>query len=220
MSKLSRKGPETLEKILEAALDLFREKGFEGASMRDIANRAEVSTGLAYYYFNSKDAIVLAFYDRAYRDLLPKLEEAQTGKKLAERLERLIAAKFEYFAPNRRFLGALMGHAADPASPLSPFGEPSRKIRDAEIEHFARALRETQTSVAADLEPHLPKLLWMYQMSLILFWMYDASENQARATRLLTASLRMAVMLIRLAALPLMKPARKVVLELVEIVES
>mgnify|MGYP001616156460 CR=1 FL=1 len=38
--------------------------------------------------------------------------------------------KFRYFKPDRRFLGALMAHAADPASPLSPFGEPSREIRE------------------------------------------------------------------------------------------
>ncbi|MFN7937251.1 MAG: TetR family transcriptional regulator [Bryobacteraceae bacterium] len=210
----------TKEKILEAALDLFREQGFDGASMRDIANRAGVATGLAYYYFESKDAIVLAFYDRAYAELGPILEEAQTGKKLETRLQSLITAKFRYFAPNRRFLGALMGHAADPASPLSPFGEPSKPIRDAEIAHFARALTETGTTVAADLAPTLPKILWMYQMSLILFWMYDRSEQQERTTKLLDASLKMVVLLLKIAALPLMKPARKAVLDLVHIVES
>lgn len=210
----------TKEKILEAALDLFREQGFDGTSMRDIANRAGVATGLAYYYFESKDAIVLAYYDRAYTELGPILEKAQTGKKLDARLEAFITAKFSYFSPNRRFLGALMGHAADPTSPLSPFGEPSKPIRDADIAHFERALAETGTTVSTDLASALPKLLWMYQMSLILFWMYDRSEHQERTTRLLQASLKMVVLLIKIAALPLMKPARKAVLELVHIVES
>lgn len=210
--------PSTKEKILEAALDLFREQGFDGASMRDIAKRAGVATGLAYYYFESKDAIVLAYYDRAYNELAPVLEEAQTGKKLDTRIEALITAKFRYFAPNRRFLGALMGHAADPASPLSPFGEPSKPVRDAEIAHFARALKETNTKVAPDLATEMPKLLWMYQMSLILFWMYDRSEAQERTMRLLRASLRMVLLLVKIGALPLMKPARKAVLELVHIV--
>lgn len=208
------------EKILESALELFREQGFDGTSMRDIANRAGVATGLAYYYFESKEAIVLAFYDRAYGELEPMLEEAQKGKKLDARMEGLITAKFRYFEPNRRFLGALMGHAADPASPLSPFGEPSKAIRESEIGHFARALSETGTSVAADLAPHLPKLLWMYQMGLVLFWMYDRSEKQERTVRLLQASLKMVVLLLKIASLPLMKPARKAVLELVAIVES
>ncbi|MFN0106086.1 MAG: TetR/AcrR family transcriptional regulator [Bryobacteraceae bacterium] len=214
------KGPETKEKILETALDLFRERGFAETSMREIATRAGVATGLAYYYFASKDAIVHAFYDRAYQDLTPLLDEAQTGKKLEARLEALITAKFRYFAPNRRFLGALMGHAADPANPLSPFAEASRPIREAEIAHYDRALKETGTAVAADLAPHLPKLLWMYQLSLILFWMYDRSEDQTRTAKLLNASLRMVLLLVKASGLPLMKPARRAVLELVEIVES
>ncbi len=208
------------EKILEAALELFREQGFEGTSMRDVAQRAGVATGLAYYYFESKEAIVLAFYDRAYAELGPALEEAHGAKKLDARMEALVTAKFRYFEPNRRFLGALMGHAADPASPLSPFGEPSKAIRESEIGHFARALEETGTAVAADLAPHLPKLLWMYQMGLVLFWMYDRSDGQERTQRLLRASLRMVMLLLKVAALPLMKPARKAVLELMEIVES
>jgi AcrR family transcriptional regulator len=208
------------EKILEAALELFREQGFEGTTMRDVAQRAGVATGLAYYYFESKEAIVLAFYERAYAELGPALEQAHRAKKLDARMEALVTAKFRYFEPNRLFLGALMGHAADPASPLSPFGEPSKAIREAEIGHFARAVEETGTAVAADLAPHLPKLLWMYQMGLVLFWMYDRSDGQERTQRLLRASLRMVMLLLKVAALPLMKPARKAVLELVEIVES
>src|SRR4051812_35695299 len=110
----------TREKILEAALELFRERGFEEATMREIAARAGVATGLAYYYFASKDAIVLAFYHRAKDDLAPLVDAVQTGRKLASRLQAIVEIKFTYFKPNRGFLGALMAHAANPASPLSP----------------------------------------------------------------------------------------------------
>ena len=76
-----KKSAETRAKILEAALELFREKGFAETSMREVAARAKVATGLAYYYFSSKDAIVLAFYQRAKDELGPLLEAAQKGKK-------------------------------------------------------------------------------------------------------------------------------------------
>ena len=138
---------DTRQKILEAALELFRERGFAEATMREIASRAGVATGLAYYYFESKDAIVLAFYQRAKEDLAVELEAAQKDKRLAPRLQALIEAKFNYFRPNRAFLGALMAHAADAASPLSPFGEPSREVREFDLAHFERALAETKTSV-------------------------------------------------------------------------
>ena len=48
---------ETRQKILQAALDLFAEKGFEGASVRDIAARAGVIHGLIKYHFDSKDQL-------------------------------------------------------------------------------------------------------------------------------------------------------------------
>jgi len=215
-----QKSAETREKILEAALELFREKGFAETSMREVAAHAKVATGLAYYYFTSKDAIVHAFYQRAKDDMAPLLDDVQTGKKLEARLVALITVKLRYFAPNRRFLGALMGHAADPQNPLSPFAAESRDVRDQDIGQFARAIADTGTTVPEDLAPHLPKILWLYQMGLILFWIYDRSERQTRTTRLLETSVRMVAVLIKLASLPLMKPARKAVLELVEILES
>jgi AcrR family transcriptional regulator len=208
------------EKILEAALDLFRERGFEQATMREIAARAGVATGLAYYYFESKNAIVLAFYHRAKDDLAALLERAQKEKRLAPRLQAIIEAKFSYFTPNRAFLGALMTHAANPRSPLSPFGEPSRDVREADIARFQRALDETNTSLAADIAPHVAKILWFYQMGLLLFWIYDQSPQQKRSHELLEKSLEMVVTLIKLSNVPLLRGARRSVLRIIEIIEK
>src|SRR5262245_66419678 len=108
---------DTQQKILDAALTLFRERGFDAATMREIAARAGVASGLAYYYFESKDAIVLAFYQRTKDELPALLESTRTEKTLAGRVQAIVETKLKYFAPNRRFLGALMPHAADPASP-------------------------------------------------------------------------------------------------------
>ncbi len=61
---ITSKAETTADRILEAALDLFRRQGFDSTTMRDIAREAEVATGAAYYYYSSKDAIVLEFYRR------------------------------------------------------------------------------------------------------------------------------------------------------------
>jgi AcrR family transcriptional regulator len=217
---VKEKDKNTRRRILEAALALFRERGFAAATMREIAGRAGVASGLAYYYFDSKDAIVLAFYQRAMEELPARLEAAHRERKLAPRLRALIEAKFEYFQANRAFLGALMAHAADPASPLSPFGEPSRPVREQDVAQFERAVRETGTAVPRDLAPHLPRILWFYQMGLILFWIYDRSEGQRRTRELLDVTLKLVVLLLRAASLPLMKPVRRHVLQIVGIVEQ
>jgi AcrR family transcriptional regulator len=217
---MTKDNRDTRSRILEAALSLFREKGFAEATMREIAARAGVASGLAYYYFESKDAIVLAFYQRAQEELAERLEAAHKGRTLADRLRALVEVKFDYFESNRRFLGALMTHAADPASPLSPFAEPSRAIREFDFAHFERALAETRTRVPRDLAPHMAKILWLYQMGLLLFWIYDRSERQARTRQLLDKSLKVVVTLLKMSNLPLMKPARTSVLGIVRLLEG
>ena len=210
------KSEETRARILAAALELFRRDGFETATMRGIAVAAGVATGAAYYYFPSKDSIVLAFYDQASKDMQPHLEAALLkSKDLKERLAGLLGVKLDYFAPSRGLLGALAAHS-DPAHPLSPFSEASRPIREHDIAIFERALFESRTTVPADLQPHLPRLLWLYQMGILLFWIYDRSPGQRRTAALLEQSLTLVVRLIKVAKLPLMKPLRKIVLDLIQ----
>jgi AcrR family transcriptional regulator len=158
----------------------------------------------------------LAYYDQASKDMQPRLEEALAkSKDLRERLAGLLQVKLDYFAPSRGLLGALAAHA-DPAHPLSPFSDASRPIRENDIGVFERALVESRTAVPADLQPHLPRLLWLYQMGILLFWTYDRSPGQKRTTALLDQSLTLVVRLIKVANLPLMKPLRKIVLDLIE----
>src|SRR5215470_5815351 len=58
------KGEQTRAVILETALEMFRERGYEETTMRAIAERADVSLGNAYYYFRSKEHLIQAFYNR------------------------------------------------------------------------------------------------------------------------------------------------------------
>jgi len=208
------KSVETRTRILDAAMDLFRRQGFEETTMREIAAEAGVATGAAYYYFDSKDAIALAFYDQSQRELESSIEQAlASGKHLGERLAALLEAKLKYFEPNRRLLGALAAHA-DPEHPLSPFSARTRDIRERDVASFARALQSSGVRVARDLEPHLPRILWMYQMGLILFWIYDRSPAQARTHTLIRKSAVIVERLVKLAAFPLMRPVRRMVVDL------
>src|SRR5436305_13990040 len=97
------KAEETRERILDAALTLFREKGFDETTMRDIAAKADVATGAAYYYFRSKEELVMAFYVRAAdeaRDLVPEL--VGRSRELKKRLRGILDQKFEQFSEHRK----------------------------------------------------------------------------------------------------------------------
>src|SRR5215831_8006778 len=101
-AKVTLKAEETGLKILEAALALFRKEGFDSATMRDIAEKAGVATGAAYYYYPSKDAIVMDFYQRSCEEMQPKIEAAlEDVSGLEDRLRELIRVKLTHFAPNR-----------------------------------------------------------------------------------------------------------------------
>jgi AcrR family transcriptional regulator len=215
------KAEETRLRILRAALELFRRQGFERTTIREIAAEAAVATGAAYYYFASKEAMVMAFYELAQLEMESQVTAARAAPgSLESRLRAIIEVKLRYFAPNRAFLGALLRHAGDPLHPLSPFSQETRAIREADIKSFADALEGSEVRVPKDLAPHLPRLLWLYQMALIFFWLADQSAGQARTTLLIDRSLRLVVNLIKLARLPLMRPLRKTVIELIETVEN
>jgi AcrR family transcriptional regulator len=204
------KAEETRRRILSAALDLFQERGFAETTMRDIAKRAEVATGAAYYYFPSKESIVLAFYwethtafDSAYKKPLARTAD------LATRIRILIELKLEQFQPYREFLGALFRSAGDPASPLSPFSEETWEIREQSIDHFRTALEGSRVKTPADLARHLPYLLWLYQMGILLFWIYDRSPRQTKTEFLLAKSSSLVAAAIKLSRFPLLKPFRE-----------
>ena len=207
--KKTQKSVETRNRILEAALKIFQERGFEGATMREIAVEAEVATGAAYYYFESKDAIVMAFYERAQGEMHATIEAAlDESTTLEARLKAIVETKLEYFAPNRKLLGALSAHS-DPEHPLSPFSSATEAIREEDIAHFERAVKDSKVKLPANIRPYLPRLLWMYQMGLILFWVYDRSSDQNKTKYLFAQTMKMLLLTLRLAGLPFLKPMHR-----------
>ena len=59
-------GASTRERILDVALDLFTDQGFDGTSMREIAERLQISKPAIYYHFASKDEILMALHMRLH----------------------------------------------------------------------------------------------------------------------------------------------------------
>ncbi len=213
-----KKSDETRGRILEAALSVFRERGFERATMREIAQQAGMALGAAYYYFDSKDAIVMAFYGREQAAMHERIEAALGGATTLEaRLRVVIESKFEQFRENRMLLRTLTAHI-DPEHPLSPFSAETTAIREQDIASFERAVTESGVSLPKDVRPYLAQLLWMYQMGLILYWVYDRSEEQAVTRLIFDKTLGMLLAVLKLARLPLLRPLHRMAGELLRAV--
>ena len=74
---MQENSPATLEKIQQAALDEFSEKGFLGASLRQIVKHAGVTTGAFYGYFSSKEALFASIVEPHAAALMGRFMEAQ-----------------------------------------------------------------------------------------------------------------------------------------------
>jgi len=79
------------EMIIDAALEVFREKGYANARMADIARRAGVSYGLVYHYFGSKEVLFDLIVESWWNDLYTMMEnEKASNSRFREKLVNII----------------------------------------------------------------------------------------------------------------------------------
>jgi len=207
----------TKAKILAAALELFRERGYEAATMRAIAARAGVSLGNAYYYFGSKEHLIQAFYDRTHVEHVAAVgSQLDDLKDFKARLLLVMRTKLETIEPYHRFAGLLFRAASDPASPLHPLSTESQPVRREATDVFRKVVEGSRGRISPELRKELPNLLWLYHMGIVLFWIHDTSKGRRRTWRLMERSVDLIVKLVQLASLPLMGPVRRAALGLVQ----
>lgn len=85
-----------LEEILECAEKLFRERGFEGTTMADLAAGIGVAQNAIYWYFPSKDHLLVAVLERGHERVLRALEEGDAlGGRLKQTLETVFSVTRE-----------------------------------------------------------------------------------------------------------------------------
>ena len=215
-SARTSKGEQTRALIIEKALELFRERGYEQTTMRAIADRSGLALGNAYYYFHSKAQLILAFYDRTLDEHRAAVVSAlERESDLKARLLEVMRAKITTIEPFHEFAGALFRTAADPRSPLNPFSRESEPVRLESVAMFAAVVEGSNVRVPKDLKAELPYLLWLYHMGIILFWIHDSSPERARTNLLVDRTVELVVRLIKLASHPLMRPVRRAALGLV-----
>ncbi|HUJ88112.1 MAG TPA: TetR/AcrR family transcriptional regulator [Burkholderiales bacterium] len=92
-SRVQRRSEARRTEILRAASRVFRRRGLAAAGMREIAEEADVSPGILYYYFSGKDEILLFCQERTLEHMLAAVEAAQAlPASSAERLRGVLQA--------------------------------------------------------------------------------------------------------------------------------
>jgi AcrR family transcriptional regulator len=104
----------TREKILDVALDLFTSQGFDGTSMREIAERLHISKPAIYYHFASKEEILTALHLRVHESVRPAFERLagqtvtlQVWGALLDELQDQMLAQRKVFLMHERNQAAL-----------------------------------------------------------------------------------------------------------------
>ncbi len=92
------------KRIIEAATRIFAEKGYEGATISEIAKEAEVADGTIYDYYESKENLIVNIPEENLKELFHYIDETSPEKKL----ERMILFCFRFLNNNRHFTSILV----------------------------------------------------------------------------------------------------------------
>lgn len=186
------KAEQTRTAIVDAALVLFRENGYENTTMRAIAQKAGVATSNAYYYFGSKEALVREFYAQLQAEQATAGLAAISGQaSIAGRLCAVLRVQVEMLGPYHDFGGKLCGCA---------FGESS--ARTAALAVFAEVISGARQRVPAGLRDRLPGLFWLEAMGIMAYWAHDDSAGYQDTYRLIDRVVPLTERMLRLGRLP------------------
>jgi AcrR family transcriptional regulator len=149
----TRKGAATRARLLQAAKFVFERKGFLNARVSDITNRAKISYGTFYHYFDSKEAIFreLAEVEEARLTLPPPDDTLRDETPAPPAAQRIREANRRYLERYRE-QAAIMGVIEQ----VSRYDDQVNAVRVARQHHFAeraeRACRRLQQEGLADAE--------------------------------------------------------------------
>jgi len=181
---LSPKGLQTRQHIYDTAIKLFREQGYDSATMRDIASEADVSIGLTYRYFARKEDIVMAYYCERVEAFVDYIDNIPTGQ-MADRYYQVLEYAFTDLHPYRYALMALFGVAMRPDSGISLMGTDNNPISQQLSDGYYQLVIGSKDSLRSPKAEQMGVVLYTFHMLILLFWLYDRSENQASTQKLL-----------------------------------
>jgi AcrR family transcriptional regulator len=195
MTTLTPKAERTRQLILNTALELFAKQGYEATTMRDIAASADVSLGLAYRYFETKESLVLALY-RQMAEQTDSAVSALARGSIADRFIATMNARLRNAAPYREAFGALFGAMMTPGAGAEILGTGAREMRGKAERAFIGLVENSTDALKPTQAQDFGRLLHAIHFAIIFFWLHDRSESQ-KTTKELLSFIRGALPLLR-----------------------
>ncbi len=171
------KGYRTRQRLLEAALGLFAEQGYDATTIRDIADAVGCSLGLAYRYFARKSDFVIALYERIASELERELADLAPGP-IAARFRTVMQAKLTLVEPHRNTLGGLLAGMLDPNDPVSVLGSDTSVIRARVTAVFGGVVVGADDAPNDEVGAQLIRQLYALHLFVMLLWTQDGSDQQ------------------------------------------
>ena len=188
------------QRLYETAIRLIGERGFEQTTLRDVAAAADVSVGLLYRYFPSKQAVVLALYDQLSLDQEAHAATMPRGR-WRDRFLATLEASLEVLRPHRTTLAALIPVLVSNA-PDGLFSSSTAFSRERVQRVYQEAVVGASDAPREEVAAALGRLLYLIHLAVVLWWLLDKSPQQ-RATR---ALVRLMAQALPAAALTLRLP--------------
>jgi AcrR family transcriptional regulator len=159
----SRRPVARRQQLLDAAAWTFAKKGYRGAAVSDIIDRAQVARGTFYLYFDSKEQVFLAIVEDFHERIKTMLDEVEGPVRLAEHhgqamLQRNFRRWLELFAAHRDRATVILKEAT---SIDARFAAGATRLRALALNYFAERFKRFQarglvsTSLSPELVAHL-----------------------------------------------------------------
>lgn len=179
----------TRERIVEVALGLFRTRGFDATTTRDIADGAKIAAGTLFNYFPAKEAIVVSVAGGQLAKAHAEFAKHEVPADLGEALFALVALELRHLKNLRKFLTPIVELTLSPLAANNVSAE-SQSAWRAHLD-----LVHQQIFAKTGVEP-ASVTLQMYAAlyaGLLAFWIKDHSPKQEDTLALLDQSIAMFV---------------------------